>query len=74
MRDKLMRLARQVPLDPFMIELSNGRQIPVRSSDRIFMGAEKGSLVVVQDDHGLFDLLPVLHITTLTSKEPAPDA
>ena len=74
MRDKLMRLARQVPLDPCMIELSNGRQISVRSSDRIFMGSEKGSLVVVQDDHGLFDLLPVLHITTLTSKEPAPDA
>ncbi|HEX4668192.1 MAG TPA: hypothetical protein VH207_16510 [Chthoniobacterales bacterium] len=71
MREELIKLARQMPFVPFTIELSSGRKIPVRSSDHIFLGAEKGSLIVVQDDQGLYGLLPVLHITALTAKEPA---
>ncbi|MBA3832233.1 MAG: hypothetical protein H0X34_10140 [Chthoniobacterales bacterium] len=71
MREELMRLIEQAPFVPFTIELSSGREVPVRSRDHIFTGAEKGSLIVVQDDHGLYDLLPVLHITALRSRESA---
>ena len=71
MREELMNPAGQMPFVPFTIELNIGRKIPVRSSDHIFLEAEKGSLTVVQDGRGLNDLLPVLHITALTSEEPA---
>jgi hypothetical protein len=71
MREELMNLAGEMPCVPFTIELKSGRKIPVRSSDHIFLEAEKGSLTVVQDGRGLNDLLPVLHTTAPTSKEPA---
>ena len=71
MRKELMALAQQSPFVPFTIELSRGRQVPVLSRDHIFMGAEKGSMIVVQDDKGLYALLPVLHITALISKDLA---
>lgn len=71
MREELMNLAGQMPFVPFTIELKSRRKIPVRSSDHIFLETEKGSLIVAQDDRGLNDLLPVLHLTAPTSKEPA---
>jgi hypothetical protein len=71
MRDEVTKLVEQVPFVPFSIELSSRRQVPVRSRDHIFMGVGKGGLIVVQDDKGLYDLLPILHVTALISKEPA---
>ena len=71
MREKLVKLAGQMPFVPFTIELNSARKIAVRSSDHIFLEAEKGSLTVVHDARGLNDLLPVLHTTAPTSKEPA---
>jgi hypothetical protein len=68
-RDEITKLTEHVPFVPFTIEMSSGREIPVRSRDHIFMGAGKGSLIVVQDDQGLYDLLPVLHIAALRAKE-----
>ena len=70
MREELERLVRQLPFVPFTIEISSGRTIPVRSREHIILGS-RGSLVVVEDDEGLFDMVPILHITALTSKEPA---
>ena len=69
MREELMKLARQMPFVPFTIELSGGQKIPVGSGDHNFRRAAKCSLIVAPGDHGLYDLLPVLHI--LTAKEPA---
>lgn len=68
MRDEITKLMGQVPFVPFTIEMSSGRRIPVPTRDHIFVGP-KGSLVVVTDDQGLYDLLPILHIAALTSKE-----
>ncbi len=70
LRDEINKLVKQVPFVPFTIEMSSGRQISVRSREHIIVGS-KGSLVVIEDDQGLFDMVPILHITALSSKEPA---
>jgi len=70
MREELNHLVGQIPFVPFTIEMSSGRQIPVRSREHVIVGS-KGSLVVVEDDRGIFDMLPILHITALTSSQPA---
>ncbi|MFN2507374.1 MAG: hypothetical protein ABR589_01215 [Chthoniobacterales bacterium] len=70
MREELERLVRQVPFVPFTVQMSSGRRIPVRSREHIIVGS-RGSLVVIEDDQGLFDMIPILHITALTAKEPA---
>ncbi len=69
MREELSRLVEQRPFVPFSIEMSSGRRIAVRSREHIIVGS-RGSLVVVEDDEGLFDMLPILHITALTSLQP----
>lgn len=70
MREELERLVNQMPFVPFTVEMSSGRRIPVRSREHIIVGS-RGSLVVIEDDEGLFDMLPILHITALTSSQPA---
>lgn len=70
MRDELEKLVRQLPFIPFIVEMGSGRRIPVRSREHIIVGT-KGGLVVIEDDQGLFDMIPILHIASLTSKEPA---
>ena len=70
LRDEIAKLVDQVPFVPFTIEMSSGRRIAVRSREHIIVGS-KGSLVVIEDDQGLFDMVPILHITALSSKEPA---
>jgi hypothetical protein len=69
-RDDISKLVAQVPFVPFTIEMGSGRQIGVRSREHIIVGS-KGILVVIEDDQGLFDMVPILHITALSSKEPA---
>ena len=61
-KEEIERMIRLLPFVPFTIELSSGRKVPVRTRDHIFLGP-KGSLVVVADDQGLYDLLPILHIS-----------
>lgn len=70
MREELEKLVGQRPFVPFKIEMSSGRQISVRSREHIIVGS-RGSLVVVEDDAGLFDMIPILHITALTSQQAA---
>jgi hypothetical protein len=69
MREELSRLVTQIPFVPFTIEMSSGRRIPVRSREHIIVGS-KGSLVVIEDDQGVFDMVPILHITALTASQP----
>ena len=69
-RDEIAKMLDHVPFVPFTIEMSSGRQIPVPTRDHIYVGP-KGSLLVVTDDRGLYDLLPILHITALRSTDPA---
>jgi hypothetical protein len=50
--------------------MSSGLQIAVRSREHILVSS-KGNLVVVEDDEGLFEIVPLLHITSLQAREPA---
>lgn len=70
MREELEKLVRQVPFVPFTVEMSSGRRIPVRNREHIIVGS-RGNLVVIEDDAGLFDMLPILRITALASSQPA---
>jgi hypothetical protein len=72
MREELEKLVGQVPFVPFTVEMSSARRIPVRSREHIIVGS-RGGLVVIEDEEGLFDMLPILHITALTSAQPAND-
>ena len=67
-RDEITTMLEHTPFVPFTIEMSSGRQVPVPTRDHIYVGP-KGSLVVVTDDRGVYNLLPILHITALTSTE-----
>ena len=69
MLEELKKLVSRVPFVPFRITMSSGLQIAVRSREHIIVGS-KGSLVVVEDDEGLFEILPLLHITSLQAREP----
>ena len=64
------RLVRQTPFVPFVVEMNSGRTIPVRSREHIIVGS-RGSLVVIEDNEGPFDMIPILHISALRAKEPA---
>jgi hypothetical protein len=70
MLEELKKLVSRVPFVPFRITMSSGLQISVRRREHIIAGS-KGSLVVVEDDEGLFEILPLLHITSLQAREPA---
>ena len=70
MLEELKKLVSRVPFVPFTITMSSGLEIPVRSQEHIIVGS-RGSLVVVEDDEGLFEILPLLHITSLRAREPA---
>jgi hypothetical protein len=70
MLEELKKLVSRVPFVPFRITMSSGLQISVRSREHIIVGS-KGNLVVVEDDEGLFEILPLLHITSLQAREPA---
>ena len=50
--------------------MSSGLQVAVRSREHIIVSS-KGNLVVVEDDEGLFEIVPLLHISSLQAREPA---
>jgi hypothetical protein len=70
MLEELKKLVSRVPFVPFRITMSSGLQIAVPSREHIIVSS-KGNLVVVEDDEGLFEILPLLHITSLQAREPA---
>ena len=70
MLDELRKLVSRVPFVPFKITMGSGLQIAVQSREHIIVGS-KGNLVVVEDDEGLFEILPLLHITSLQARESA---
>jgi hypothetical protein len=67
MYDELRKLTDAAPFVPFPITMSSGRQVLVRSRDHIMF--QRVGFVVVMDDLGLFDILPMTHITGLSSRE-----
>ncbi len=69
-RDEVAKLLGQIPFLPFTIEMSSGTHYSIPTRDHIYVGP-KGSMVVVSNDRGLYNLLPILHITAVRSKEMA---
>jgi hypothetical protein len=69
MYEELKKLVEGIPFMPFFIEMSSGKRVLVRSRDHIIF--QKRGYVIVQDDNGLFDALPMLHIAALSGTEPA---
>lgn len=69
MYEKLKKLVEGIPFMPFFIEMSSGQRVLVRRRDHIIF--QKRGYVIVQDDDGLFDALPMLHIAALSGTEPA---
>ena len=61
MYDELKRLSDAAPFAPFTITMSSGREFLVRSRDHIMF--QRVGFVVVMDDAGLFDFLPMNHIS-----------
>jgi hypothetical protein len=65
MLEELRKWVRSVPFQPFAIELSSGRQLPVPHPDHILVGR---GMVAIEDDQGLIDVVSALHITGIHSQ------
>ena len=68
MLEELRKWVRAVPFQPFLIELSSGRQLQVPHPDHILVGR---GMVAVEDDEGLIDVITALHITGIRSQAPS---
>jgi hypothetical protein len=66
MFEELQNLVNALPFVPFTIDMSSGRNVVVSSRENIIVGSK--GLVVVENDEGLFDLLPIRHITAVTGR------
>ena len=67
MYDELRKSTGAAPFVPFTITMSSGREVLVRSRDHVMF--QRVGFVVVMDDLGLFDILPMTRITGLSSRE-----
>ncbi|MEO6873010.1 MAG: hypothetical protein ABI233_12445 [Chthoniobacterales bacterium] len=62
MLDEIRKAVHRTPFQPFGVELSSGEMIPVPHPDHIFVGK---TLVVVEDDKGVIDVLSSLHMARI---------
>ena len=72
MLEELKKLVGATPFVPFTVELSSGRKVFVRCREHIIVGSK--GLMVVEDDQGLFDIMPLLHVTALSASDGAVSA
>lgn len=63
MLEQLRKLIQVSPFRAFRLELSGGRQVRVPHRDHI-MVTTKG-IIVVEDDDGLVDIIPALHLAAI---------
>lgn len=68
MYEGLRKLIEGIPFMPFFHRNEHGKRVLVRSRDHIIF--QRKGYVIVQDDQGLFDALPMLHIAWLSGTEP----
>ena len=65
--EQVKRLYENVPFQPFIIHLADGRQIPVRH--REFMASSpSGRTIVVYDQDDSFNIIDLLLVTSLEIK------
>jgi hypothetical protein len=65
--EELKKLVQAAPFVLFTVELSSGRKVFVRRREHIIVGSK--GLMVVKDDQGLFDIMPLLYVTALSAKD-----
>jgi hypothetical protein len=61
--DELKRCITTTPFRPFLLNIADGRRVPVTGRDFILVPPEKGRTVVVYQKDGGFDLLDTMLIT-----------
>lgn len=64
MIQRVRELMGQQPFVPFTIHTSDGRSVPVPTTDHI--AASGQFYVIVTHDDGKWDIIPALHITGVT--------
>ena len=69
MLEELRKWVRAAPFQPFSVELSSGRVLPVPHPDHILVGR---GMVAIEDDKGLIDVTSALHITGIHSQISRP--
>jgi hypothetical protein len=65
MLDELKKWIKAIPFLPFTVHVADGRAFPVPHPDHILV-TSKG-LVVIEDDAGLVDILPILLVSGITA-------
>jgi hypothetical protein len=71
--DELKKCIMTSPFRPFLLNIADGRRIPVTGRDFILIPPEKGRTVVVYQKDGGFDLLDAMLITGV-NYDPIADA
>ena len=69
MLEEIRNRIKAVPFLPFTVRVPDGRSFPVPHSDHILV-TSKG-LVVIENDEGLLDILPVLLISGISTQTTA---
>ena len=66
MLDELRNRIKAVPFIPFSLLVADGRQFAVPHRDHILVTS--AGLVVIENDQGLLDILPILHLSGIQAK------
>ncbi len=69
MPEELRKRIKAIPFLPLIVHVADGRSFPVPHPDHILVTAK--GLVVIEDDAGLLDILPVLLISGISTQSAA---
>src|SRR5205085_11593410 len=68
--EELRNRIKAIPFIPFSLFVADGRQFPVPHPDHILVTS--AGLVAIENDQGLLDILPILHIPGIQAKSTTP--
>lgn len=69
MLEELKKWTKAIPFLPFTVHVADGRSFPVPHPDHILVTAK--GLVVIEDDVGLVDVLPILLVSGISAQSTA---
>ena len=69
MIEDLRKLIRATPFMPFTLQMTDGRAFRVPHPDHIFV--YPSGLIGVEDDEGVVNLLPSIHLSGIEPRSPA---
>ena len=71
MLNEIREAVQKVPFEPFSIELTSGREIPVPHPDHVWV---RRTRAVVEDDRGTIHVLSPLHMMRIRWQAPEASA